>query len=266
MKSKVELYSGTYKNYAENLYREIRKETYGEDIGQNSWLTAEEYRDFFSLLKLTPGKKILEIATGSGGPAIFMAKETGCSLTGIDISENGVNNAKRIAEENGLSGRIEFLQADASKALPFADESFDVVLSIDSINHLKDRLQVLKEWKRVLKTGGQILYTDPVIVTGALTNEEIAIRSSIGFFLFVPVGENEKILKEAGFHKIQSRDVTDKMASVSIKWHNAREKRKGDLLQVEEEENMNGLQSFLSMVNVLSAERRLSRFIFAAVK
>lgn len=266
MKSKIELYSGTYKNYAEGLYREIRKEAYGEDIGQNSWLTADEYRDCFSLLKLSSDKKVLEIATGSGGPAVFMAKETGCRLTGIDISENGVNNAKKIAEENGLSERIEFLQADASQMLPFADESFDVVLSIDSINHLKDRLQVLKECKRVLKTGGHILYTDPIIVTGTLTNEEIAIRSSIGFFLFVPVGENERLLKEAGFHGIQSQDITDNMASVSLKWFNAREKRKGDLMQTEDEDNLQGLQSFLSMVHVLSAERRLSRFRFVAVK
>ena len=266
MKSKVELYSGTYKNYAEDLYKQIRKETYGEDIGQNSWLTADEYRNFFSLLKLTPDKKVLEIATGSGGPAVFMVKEMGCRLTGIDISENGVNNAKKIAEENGLSERMEFLQADGSQMLPFADESFDAVLCIDSINHLNDRFQVLKECKRVLKTGGQILYTDPILVTGILTNQEIAIRSSIGFFLFVPVGENELLLKRAGLHEIQSQDVTDNMASVSLKWYNAREKRKDDLLQIEEEDNLKGLQSFLSMVHGLSAERRLSRFMFAAVK
>lgn len=266
MKSKVELYSGTYKYYAEDLYREIRKETYGEDIGQNSWLTVDEYRYFFSLLKLSPDKKVLEIATGSGGPAVFMVKETGCRLTGIDISENGVSNAKKIAEENGLSEHIAFLPADASQTLPFADASFDVVLSIDSVNHLKDRLKVLKEFKRVLKTGGQLLYTDPIIVTGILTNEEIAMRSSIGFFLFVPVGENERLLKDSGFHEIQSRDVSDNMASVSLKWYNAREKRKDALLQIEEENNLKGLQSFLNMVHILSAERRVSRFMFTAIK
>jgi ubiquinone/menaquinone biosynthesis C-methylase UbiE len=245
MKSKIELYSGIYKNYTENIYREIRKETYGEDIGQNSWITSDEYRQFFSRLKLSDDKNVLEIATGSGGPAVFMTKETGCLLTGIELNENGVNNARKLADENGLSDKMKFVQGDASEPLPFSDNSFDVVICIDSINHLKERDKVLQEIRRALKTGGTLLYTDPIVVTGILTNEEIAIRSSIGFFLFVPVGENERLLKDAGFQQIYAKDITENIASVSMKWFNAREKRKEHLLQIEEEKNFDGLQSFL---------------------
>lgn len=265
MKPKAELFSLTYSNYSEDLYKEIRKETYGEDIGQNSWLTADEYRDFFSILKLSPGKRVLEIATGSGGPAAFMVKETGCKLTGIDNNEEGVKNAKKLAEENDLNEQLEFLYGDASEPLPFPDGSFDAVISIDSINHLKDRKKVLEEFKRVLKAGGQLLYTDPIIITGILTNEEIAVRSSIGFFLFVPVGENERMLNEAGFKEINSRDVTDSMASVSFRWYNAREQRSEKLKLIEGEDNFINLQSFFKMVHLLSSERRLSRIMFTAL-
>jgi len=265
MKPKAELYSKTYSNYSEDLYKEIRKETYMEDIGQNSWLTTEEYRDFFSLLKLSSGKIVLEIATGSGGPAAFMVRETGCHLTGIDNNEEGVKNAIKLAEENDLNEQLKFFYGDASEPLPFPDGSFDVVISIDSINHFKDRKKVLKEFKRVLKSGGQLLYTDPIVITGILNNEEIAIRSSIGFFLFVPVGENERLLNDAGFKEIRSRDVTESIASVSIKWFNAREKRSEKLKQIEDEDNFNGLQSFFKMVHVLSSEKRLSRIMFTAI-
>lgn len=266
MKSTVELYGGTYTNYAEDVYREIRKETYGEDIGQNSWLTADEYRSFFKLLKLSADKKMFEIASGSGGPAVFMVRETGCQFTGIDINESGVKNAKNLAIETRLTEKMEFLQADGSAPLPFPDETFDVIISIDSINHLRERNKVFKEFSRVLKPGGQLLYTDPIIVTGILTNEEIALRSSIGYFLFVPLGENERLLKETGFIDIQAKDLTDNVAAVSIKWYKAREKRKNDLRQIEEENNFMGLQSFFNMVHTLSSERRLSRYMFTAVK
>jgi cyclopropane fatty-acyl-phospholipid synthase-like methyltransferase len=266
MKSKVELYNGTYKNYAEELYGEIRRETYGEDIGQNSWLTADEYREFFRIMDLGPGKKVLEIATGSGGPAVFMVKETGCVLTGIDINENGVNNARRLAEENGLSDQITFVLGDATATLPFPDGSFDAIVSIDSINHLKDRAGVLKQFYRLLKPGGKLLYTDPVVVTGIVTNEELAIRSSIGYFLFVPVGENERLLAEAGFQHIVSKDVTDNIASTSINWYKARDSRKAALLQIEEPANYEGLQSFAKMVHTLTSEKRLSRILFSATR
>lgn len=199
MKPTAELYSGTYQYYAADVYQRIRQDTYGEEIGQNSWLTVDEYRRIFQLLQLGPGKKVLEIATGSGGPALYMAKQTGCHLTGIDINENGIQNAQKLAEENGLAGRMEFLLANASQPLPFASDSFDAIISMDSMNHINHRGQVLKEFYRVLKPGGQLLYTDPTVVTGFVTHEELAIRSSIGFFLFGPLGENERLLKEAGF-------------------------------------------------------------------
>jgi len=266
MKPKAELFSVTYSNYSDDLYKEIRKETYGEDIGQNSWLTADEYRAFFSIFKLSPDKKVLEIATGSGGPAVFMVKETGCKLTGIDINEEGVKNAKKLAAENYLNEQLEFFYGDASEPLPFPDRSFDAVISIDSINHFKDRKKVLEEFKRVLKAGGQLLYTDPIVITGILTNEEIAVRSSIGFFLFVPVGENERLLNDAGFKEICSQDLTEAIASVSIKWFNAREQRSEKLKLIEGKDNFISLQSFFKMVNILSSEKRLSRIMFTAFK
>jgi SAM-dependent methyltransferase len=266
MKQKVKLYSGTYKNYSEEVYKEIRLNTYGEDIGQNSWLYADEYRKMFTILKLSSGKKVLEIATGSGGPALFMVKETGCFLTGLELNENGVTNSVKLVKENGLSKQMNFLQGDASEPLPFEDETFDAVISIDSINHFKNRNNVIKEFKRVLKPGGILLYTDPIVITGIISNEEIAERSSIGFFLFVPSGENERLLNAVGFKEIRTEDVTDNMASVSLKWYNSREKRKEDLLKIEEENNYNGLQSFFKMVYTLASERRLSRIMFTAVK
>ena len=112
-------------------------------------------------------------------PALFMARTTGCRITALDNNENAIATANRSAQEQGLDTRVRFQHGDASFPLPFEAGLFDAVVCIDAINHLPGRLNVLKDWHRVLKAGGHILFTDPITVTGLLTNEEIAIAARL---------------------------------------------------------------------------------------
>ncbi|MBA3712610.1 MAG: methyltransferase domain-containing protein [Pyrinomonadaceae bacterium] len=264
MSDYVDLFDSAYGNFAATVLEQVRRETFGEDIGQNSWLTADEYLRFFKWLELKSSSNVLEVACGSGGPALFMARTIGCHILGIDNNENGIATASKIAQEQGLDSQVRFQLADASQPLPFEDELFDSIVCIDAINHFPNRSRVLAEWHRVLKPDGRILFTDPIVVTGLLSNEEIAVRSSIGFFLFAPVGADEKLLKEAGFELIRCEDVTENKVEVSRRWHDARAKWRDDLLKIEGEKTFEGLQQFLSVVSTLSSERRLSRFVFVA--
>lgn len=266
MRDQVDFYDPAYGNFAATVSKDIRIETYGEDIGQNSWLTADEFRRCFQLLSLTSNSKVLEVASGSGGPAIFLASTIGCHVTGVDINATGVANANKMAEAQGLKTVAQFHHIDASQPLPFPADSFDALLCIDAINHLRNRGDVLKDWHRVLKRGGRVLFTDPIIITGILSNEEMSIRSSIGFFLFVPPGENERLLRETGFALLVCEDVTQNTALVSKRWYNARQKRAGELLQIEGQKTFEGVQRFLDVVHTLSSELRLSRFLFVAQK
>ncbi|HSK71719.1 MAG TPA: methyltransferase domain-containing protein, partial [Pyrinomonadaceae bacterium] len=204
------------------------------------------------------------VACGSGGPALFMTRMTGCRILGIDNNENAVAAANKMAREQNLDSQVRFQLANASQPLPFEDETFDSIVCIDAINHLPDRSRVFAEWHRVLKPEGRILFTDPIVITGLLSNEEIAIRSSIGYFLFAPVGENEKLLEKAGFALLCCEDVTENEAKVSKRWLDARARRRDDLIKIETEKTFEGLQKFLEVVHRLSSERRLSRFVFAA--
>jgi SAM-dependent methyltransferase len=155
---------------------------------------------------------------------------------------------------------------DAGQRLPFADGSFDAVFSNDSVNHVPGRLEMLREWHRVLRSEGRLLFTDPTVVTGPVTKDEIAARSSIGYFLFTPPGCNERLLGEAAFTVRETRDVTDAVASVSSKWRRAREARREALVKLEGEDGFAGLQRFLGAVCTLASERRLSRFMYLASK
>ncbi len=266
MSEAVDYYNSTYENFSAALAVQVRHEAFGEDIGQNSWLTADEYRQFFVWLNLNSTSHVLEIASGSGGPALFMARSTGCRITAVDNNEKAITTANRLAQEQGLNSRVRFQYADASLPLPFDDESFDAMVCIDAINHLPDRLQVLKEWHRVLKPGGRILFTDPITVTGLLTNEEIAIRSSIGFFLFAPPDDDARFIQEAGFELVLRQDATENVAQISKRWHDARQQRRDDFIQIEGEATYQGTQKFFAVAHKISSERRLSRFVFVARK
>ncbi|HYC31729.1 MAG TPA: hypothetical protein VEB59_05530, partial [Gemmatimonadales bacterium] len=102
--------------------------------------------------------------------------------------------------------------------------------------------------------------------TGPVSSEELAARSSIGFYLFVPAGENERLLERAGFSILAVEDVTDNAAQVARRWHDARERQRAALVAREGEANFAGLQRFLMCVHTVSAERRLSRFAYLAEK
>jgi SAM-dependent methyltransferase len=260
----VDLYDNTYGKFGEQALADIRRETYGEDIGQNSWLTAEESDTFHGWLGLGPGARVLEVASGSGGPALFLARKHGCRITGVDVNPEAVKAAIVAARAAGADTAFE--SADADRPLRFEPASFDAVICVDAINHFRDRLAVLREWTRLLKTGGRVLFTDPVVVTGPVSNEELAARSTIGFFLYVPPGVTEAFIREAGLTLLRREDVTANMELTAGRWLVARQRRRADVAQLEGERRFEGLQAFLAMVHRLARERRLSRYAFVAEK
>lgn len=264
--TEVDLYDGYYGNLDADPHAAVRRLTYDEDLGQASWITLAEAQDMFRALELGPGQTALEVACGSGGVTCRMATETGAQCVGIDINRQGIEAATRRALAQDLASRVSFEIADAALRLPFPADSFDAILCNDAINHLPGRLQVLQDWYRVLRPGGRLLFTDPIVMTGQLTNEEIRARASIGFFVFTPVGCNERLLAGSGFVLRDMRDVTEAVASVSRRWRNAREELRVPLLMLETEEGFSGLQRFLDAVHTLASERRLSRFMYLADK
>jgi SAM-dependent methyltransferase len=259
-----DLYNNAYGNYASDPYRQVRIETYGQDFGQTSWVTTEESLEIPQLLNLGRDSSVLEIGCGSGGYALHLAEKVGCQIVGVDINEPGIRSAKELAQTSGLGSRARFEQCDVSKKLPFDDETFDAAFSNDVLCHVSGRLDLLREMSRVLKPSGRMLFSDALVIGGMISAEEIAIRSSIGLYFYSPPGENERLLERAGFSQVTTTDTTENAARISQKWHDAREKRKEELVTAEGPSNFEGLQRFLSGVHTLNSERRLLRYLYFA--
>jgi len=125
---------------------------------------------------------------------------------------------------------------------------------------------LLRELHRVLKPGGNLLFSDALVIGGTISHQEIAARSSIGYYLFSPAGENERLLTEAGFSVLDAKDTTANAAEISARWWQGRENSKVELIALEGEMNFEGLQQFLRCVQALTSERRLLRYLYLARK
>jgi len=115
-------------------------------------------KELIALSGFTPDMHILDVGCGIGGSTRRLAHETGCRVTGIDLSEAYIDTARRLTELLDMQERVVFHAASAL-ALPFDDDTFDGVWSLQMNMNVEDKASWLVETCRVLKPGGRaVLY------------------------------------------------------------------------------------------------------------
>ncbi|MDA3902868.1 MAG: methyltransferase domain-containing protein [Desulfuromusa sp.] len=114
------------------------------------------------LEELGETSRVLDIGSGFGGAARYLAKNFGCRVVALNLSETENDRNRKMNREQGLDHLIEVVDA-SFEAIPSPVDSFDVVWSQDAILHSGDRSKVLEEVARVLKPGGRFVFTDPMM-------------------------------------------------------------------------------------------------------
>jgi len=263
---RTDFYSARFAYADSELAAELRREVYGEDIGQQNWCTAAERTEIANLLRVGQASHVLDVCCGSGGPSLALVERIGCRLTGVDIEDAGIAQAQSQASARGLADRARFAVRDCGRALPYEGGSFDAVLCIDAIIHLRDRFGTLREWARLLREGGRLVFADLAVITGPVTKSELDIRTATGFFLFVPPGVNEEAIRDAGLILVRSEDRTAAVAELADRWHAARVRHAAALEREEGTEAFERRQRYYATSAELARNRRLSRFLYVAEK
>lgn len=105
-------------------------------------------------LEINSNTKVLDIACGKGSTAFYLAEKYGCSVVGIDISEELIQEAKDTCRKKRLEDKVKFVVGNAMD-LPFDDNQFDVAISQGILVFVSDKTKTINEASRVLKNGGK---------------------------------------------------------------------------------------------------------------
>jgi ubiquinone/menaquinone biosynthesis C-methylase UbiE len=112
-----------------------------------------------SLLQITPESHVLDVASGNGTSALFLAERFGCHVVGLDYGGQNTAQANEIAAVKGLGSRVHFKRGDAER-LPFQDASFDAVLCECAFCTFPDKSSAAGEFARVLRSNGHVGLSD----------------------------------------------------------------------------------------------------------
>jgi len=115
-------------------------------------------KELIALADFTSDMHILDVGCGIGGSTRRLSHETGCRVTGIDLSDEYIDVAEKLTQLLNMEDRVSF-QACSALELPFDDNSFDGVWSLQMNMNVEDKLTLLTETCRVLKPSGRaVLY------------------------------------------------------------------------------------------------------------
>lgn len=223
----TELYSSVVKT-AQSYYNSSDADRFyatiwgGEDIHIGMYATPDE--DIFTasqrtvqqmtqtLGALNQNASVMDIGAGYGGAARYLAKQFGCRIACLNLSEAQNERNRNLNEAQGLSHLIDVTDGNFEE-LPYEESMFDVAWSQDAILHSGDRRRVFEEVRRVLKPGGSFIFTDPMqsddcpegVLQPVLKRIHLNSLGSYGFY--------QQVARDLGFVEVEMIDFSEHLVT-----------------------------------------------------
>jgi len=173
----------------------------------------------------TRGKRILDIGCGIGGPAFEMARTFDADVVGVDLEAPLIERAREDAERQGLSDRCTFQTVEIGP-LPFADQSFDIVVTAGAITQTEDKETIMKDCFRVLRPGGFLSCYDWLKSSADYSDDMRYWFEMEGLtYALGTLDDYEAHLRNSGFVDIETEDASE--------WYRVQAKREYELIKGE---------------------------------
>jgi len=236
---------------ADNFYYSIWG---GEDIHIGLYRDPEEdiatasrrtVRTMASRLEgLGPDIRVLDLGAGFGGAARWLAQNFGCRVTALNLSEVQNRRDRQMNQEQDLDHLVEVVDA-SFEDVPRPDGVYDVVWSQDAILHSADRTRVMDEVRRVLKPGGQLVFTDPMAAEDCPAQVLQPILDRIHLENLGSPGFYRQTLGERGFQDLGFDDHTKQLVTHYTRILEETESREDELRDTVSQEYIDNMKKGL---------------------
>ncbi len=185
----------------------IERRVCGCDYGATSWTTRVQADRMGALLNLQPGQSLLDVGAGAGRPGLYLAKTSGCDVTMTDLTPEGLRIASARASSDPSSGTCWTAVADGSQ-LPFRDASFDAISHSDALCCLDAKQEVLRECRRVVRSGGRMVFT-VISVAPGLNSDHRRRAVQSGPTWIEADADYPSLLEQTGWTVVERIDVSE---------------------------------------------------------
>jgi ubiquinone/menaquinone biosynthesis C-methylase UbiE len=199
-------FEGVYRSSNTSTMQSIDRQVFGCDFGGNSWTDREQAEALLEKLALGGSSKLIDLGAGTGWPGLYLAKQSGCHVTLVDLPEIGLQIATQRAKMEGIEDRVTTLVADAAD-LPFPNGSFDAISHSDLLCCLVRKRTVLEQCHRILGMDGRMAFT--VISVSSDLSPSAHAKALANAPKFVETESSyHALLEETGWDVIERIDLT----------------------------------------------------------